>query len=503
MRSFFREKKIECLFCLAVFLGVFVFFYAAHPLILLSLDDWAYFGYKRLALPVPRFWNPSRVLPEFLMPLCGLMTGMLYRTLFSDYVLAQAFTVALVASLFITFYIYAFFLLLRRRLELGRWASALTALIFLLLHFLVFRSADADNIHLFYTGDVTCLFFYTIPALLCAGLVMLDLSNDALAGLFTPGEPVKKSLLATALYFALFSNLHGSAILAMHLGCRLLLRLIKTIRNKERLAAAARGELPYLLALGLWIVAALFEMMGGRASINLGGHSLVRGTALAEALAALGKLLSTVSFLVPAMLLVCLVYIAVLMLRRRAEGSGLILSLLGRCALSGLLCAVFLLLLCSVVSPHTYGEQISTFGMFFYLFLILCLAGAWAVRRFPRLALALPLVLLILFSAIDTGEKTFADPNALYVSSQTVMAINRDLIAQLQAADEAGLDEVELVTMKTDMEHDNWPHSTYKLGGVLSNILWKHGVISRPMTITICPSTEFNARYHLVFGNRG
>ena len=224
-------------FFLALFVGLAVFFTAAHPLPLLDTDDWAYFCGARLALPIPRFWNPGRVLPETLMPLCGLVAGALYRLVWHDYIRCQVLVVGLVYSLFILLYLYAFFRFLRRRMALPRWQSALLTLLFLTVHFLIFRTAETGNRHLFSTLDTACVFFYAIPALLGSALVLLDLAGDLPEDLFRPGRVFSKGLFLAGLYLAMFSNLYGSAIFAVYLGCRLLYALIGSLRRKASLAS--------------------------------------------------------------------------------------------------------------------------------------------------------------------------------------------------------------------------------------------------------------------------
>ena len=133
------------------------------------------------------------------------------------------------------------------------------------------------------------------------------------------------------------------------------------------------------------------------------------------------------------------------------------------------------------------------------LLLLLCLAPALALKRRPRLLLLLPLALAVIFSAINTRSLTFADQNCLGVSARTVMAMDRDLIAQMQEADAAGLTEAALVTMDTDNDYDNWPQSVFTMGDAMADLLWKHGVTGRRLTITLQPSRDFNERYGLVF----
>ena len=490
-------RRGAVIFSAGLFMAVFVFYFAAHPLPLLDTDDWSYVAYARVAVPSPSFWNPSRVLPELLMPLCGILTAVLNALFFHDYVTAQVFTVALVFSLFITAYLAAFRRLLERRLALDLPASMLMTLLFLLLHFLIFRHAETGNRHLFYTVDVVCVFFYTIPALLCAALVMWDLADDIYTDFFAPDRLLRKAFLLLLTYLAVFSNLYGSGILAVYAGCRLLFRLIRTLREKKPLSGFFRGELPRLLLLALWLLAALCEMMGGRAAISL-GEQLPLTVELPRSMAALWRLCGEMNWLFLILLGGAALLTALLFFTRRKEETSSF-ALLGLLLCTWLLCSLFILLLCSVVSPDYANEPDASFGCFFYLLLLLCLAPALALKRRPRLLLLLPLALVVIFSTINTKSLTFADQNCLGVSARTVMAMDRDLIAQMREADAAGLTEAVLVTMDTDNDYDNWPQSVFTMGDAMADLLWKHGVTGRRLHITLQPSREFNERYGLVF----
>ena len=124
-----RRWPVE-LFCAGLFLLLFLFFDAAHPLALLDLDDWAYFSYARTAIPSPSFWNPSRILPELLMPLCGSAAGLLNSLFFHDYAAAQVFAVAVTYSLFITAYLAAFLRLMEPVALLGVNAFSFSVRVF-------------------------------------------------------------------------------------------------------------------------------------------------------------------------------------------------------------------------------------------------------------------------------------------------------------------------------------------------------------------------------------
>ena len=73
--------------------------------------------------------------------------------------------------------------------------------------------------------------------------------------------------------------------------------------------------------------------------------------------------------------------------------------------------------------------------------------------------------------------------------------IDNDIIQQVQEADREGKSEMVLRVPKGDNK-DNWPHPMY-MGGNLARTLYKHGLISKPIKITIQPDTSINEKYHI------
>ena len=484
-------------FFLALFLGLCCFFILAHPLPLLDTDDWAYFCGERVALPIPRFWNPGRILPETLMPLCGIVTALLSRLLFHDYIQTQMLVVGGVYSLFILLYLYAFFRLLRQRFDLPRGQAMLLTLLFLTLHFLVFRTAESGNKHLFSTLDTACVFFYAIPALLSSSLVLFDLAGDLPEDLYRPGRVLGKGLFLAALYLATFSNLYGSVIFAGYTGCRLLWELLGTLRRKASLASFCRTEALRLTALGLWFLALLAEALGGR-----GSGAALHGDRLLAAWRNTLRLLGGVSPFALAFMALALLALLLLAAKRpdaapscRRGLAGLLILTIAGCVLT----AVFVLLLSAVVNPTYVQRPDAVFGVFFFLFLSLCAVLAETLRRRERLGLLLPLLLLVLASAVNTKSMTFADSNCLNLPSRVCVDVDNALIDQLLQAQEWGETQAVSSCMDSDNDWNNWPHNTGQLDSILANGLWKHGVLNRPMTVTLQPSEEFTQAFGLTF----
>ena len=487
-----REKWIGAGLCLTVFLSMLLFFEIAHPLVILDADDWTYISQSRIALPVTRFWNPARILPEILMPYASELGVLLFGRL--GYLRSITVMNGLVLSLFICFYIRAFYRLLTDVLELAPGRSALLALLFLLLHFSLLRTAPDQNRYLFWSKDVTCVYYYVIPGLLNCGLVM-NLARTGLHRRFwEKKELAQKSLLVLACYLAVFSNLFESAILAIWCGVELLQALLRG-GKKLRSAAFWREQSFSLAVLLLWLLSVGFEGSGGRGAA---GGSLSFGKALGEsfriAISFLGGIYALVLLFIGAALAALLLALLLRLLKgqERALCGELLLPLAGL----GVLTLLFEILLCAKVAPAYAGRSDVMFGVCFVLLAHTVLALALLLKRWERLLVLLPLLLLVLYSVTDTQSRTFADSNDILAPAKVCMALDQNILDQVLAAEAAGEEQVTVHVFVSGGE-DNWPHSIY-LGDRVAASLYKHGLTSHLMEIRVLPDLQVNETFHVL-----
>ena len=69
------------------------------------------------------------------------------------------------------------------------------------------------------------------------------------------------------------------------------------------------------------------------------------------------------------------------------------------------------------------------------------------------------------------------------------------MIEQIKKADEAHQKEMVLHVPKGD-NLDNWPHPMY-MGENISRTLYRHGIITRPIEITLQPDVSMNEKYNI------
>ena len=487
-RTYDRDRWVNLLFCLAVFAAMSVFFIALHPIPIMDEDDVIYTVMSRKAVPIPGAWNPARMMPELLSSLCGNLAGLCAALRLGSFIDCQVTVVGLLFSLLITVYVFSLKQLLEKRFRTGRFVAVCLAALFLLLHFLIFRSADSRNLHLFHTYDECCVFFYTLPALLCSSLVMHFMTEPEKEPQFPGKRLLRESLLLLILYFAVFSNLFGSAILAAYAFCRL-------VRGFRRARAEGKSflktEAVWMAVLVFWLLAALLESTGGRAG---GAEATGLIPALGQTAAALGKLLGKTAplfrLLVPAAALAAL---AALAAEKDREKRKRALAVFGGILAWSVPNGLFLLLLSAVVNPSYAARPEAMFTLLFSLLLLMILSLAYAVRRWRQCALLLPLLLLFVYSMTNTRFLTFADSNPLELDGPLAVRVEKEIYGSIIEAAENGETET-TISVPVSGEEGNWPHNG-NIGKPMAHFFLKYGLIDHEIYVHARPDEEFNRKF--------
>lgn len=95
------------LFAIIVFASLMAFF-TAHPLYIYDTDDWYYISFSRHAVPSMNQWNPTKILPETLMPLCVEIAVRFIMPCMGDYMGAMGMVFGIVVSISIIGYMISF-----------------------------------------------------------------------------------------------------------------------------------------------------------------------------------------------------------------------------------------------------------------------------------------------------------------------------------------------------------------------------------------------------------
>lgn len=459
-------------FALVLFLSAFAFHRMLYPIVIFNMDDWLYLVLRRLPFPQWRGWNPTRVLPELLMPLTAQAAARLIFPLTGDLIDAIEIGMALVVSGFTALYACCCLFWLRRRLGVSEARGYGLTLLFLLLHLLVFKNQAKGIDHLL-SGyyDATTYFFYLIPALWNASLVLYLHASRYFSTRRGKPWPVRL-LVCAACYFALLSNLYQSVILAVYAALHLLHHLIRA-RQRGRLRWGR--ILPQLLILAAWAAVQVFEYFGGRAD-SLAGAGL--GASLAQTGSLLLERLGSVNRLFALLLAAAVILLLVGWKSTPAPERRRLFRFLTAGGLTllyeGLLCAA------SVPSYIRRGDVL--ISVFFYLFLFLMGVLALWLRRVKKSGLILPGLLLACALAVGLHAPSYRTRINAGLSPDTARAITRDIVAQVAAID--GQEERPQVLVPRFGSADNWPLALYGSPRV-AQTLYAYGVIPD------CPDFDF------------
>lgn len=488
-----ENKKItrmwEISFFLLIFIGIFTFFTKAHLLVPYDGDDWAGLSLMRNAIPIWKGWNPIKILPEDLFSLLGTFSAYITYPLVGDYVYSIAITSAALFGLLVCVYIYLFCKLMQSWLSLSTSQSILTTTLFFILHFCLFYKKDAVVPYLFGTVNLTCLYHYIIPAVvnLCVVfyLARFDLPHRQNKSL-TLG---KGSILILAIYLAIFSNVLSNIILASYVICILLMRFLSSGGYRKNLKGFFKDNRLYVAILILWIIALLFEANGGRA------HSIGKGILSLPVPQTLKLYTTTVAQISKSVAIFAVVMVGVaLYIRRRI--SDIFYYKIGILYIGiSVISFAYLILVCAKAEPGYIARSDVFISLIIWTVLFICFTVAYILRNCPNVTYVLPIFLLYFTMQASVGVGSYLENTMGHVNPKICYQIDNEIIQQVKDADQAGQSEMTLLVPKGDNK-DNWPHPMY-MGGNLSRTLHKHGIISKPMKITIQPDSSINEKYHI------
>lgn len=491
-----RDFALETVWYLLVFGFFLVWFTQIHRLSVYDADDWRYVSHVRTALPLWNDWNPSRVFPEVFMPLVSRIAVFALMPLVGEYLRSLTLMHGFVVTVVLTVYIVCFTRMMKRLFDLSSYRAVVCSALFLVFHFLMFRSYDDSNTYLFYCWDITCYYYYLIPAAINASIVMSLIGNTRFPEFLKNGTLGKKSLLLVLLYFAIFSNLPASGILAVYAGAMVLLDILQRLGKKSGWKDFLKTNGFSLAVLGLWLVSALFELAGGRAGDlrESSGPLLQRLRSVAYQLFHLGNYCNP-TFLCICGIILGLAVIVLVLSKGKDVQTRRFFPLLMTCLVACAAMTAYTVLLCAAVDSSYINRMEYQFPLLFFLLLTLLLLFGYVLQKLPKLLLVMPIVLCVLFTQCDTIGRTYLESNLSGVDPSVCDAVTQDMLDQIIQADREGLTEITM-DMPQWNSPDNWPHAVY-LGEKMSDTLYDHGLIDHKILVWPSPTPEYNIRFGL------
>ena len=488
------KSFVVAMFFLVAFLGVFVFFAHSHPLVPYDGDDWLYLSPVRLPFPIWGIWNPIKVLPEISMPFCGYMAVNWFLPKVGDYIKSITVCSALIFSIAITIYFYLFYRLFDNKSDLSYKINLLIIFLLILFHFTIFQNSRSEFIHIFHSADLTCYFYYVLPALVNSSLVLYLFGCK---DFFTELDFKNRGFVVIWFYLAIFSNIYQSIILISFIFVQLSYLYVKEYKDNrfdfECIREFITKHLNLVIVIIIWLISLIFEANGGRATQI--GHS-IWSLPVKETVLFLISLLRKIS-LIFVMVLITLCTYMVIVRRNQAGNTAdyVYKDIINKSFLCLILVLVYVTLVSAKAFPNYAGNVNVAISYMFFLFVIFGIAVTYVLKTFPRIIFIVPFICFLVIAHLFNTGGNFRESNIRNVNPDKCVLVDKDLIGQIVEAEKAGKNEMILVVPKGD-NHDNWPHPLY-MGYSISKTLVAHGIVSRDMKIKIKPDVNMNLKYNL------
>lgn len=476
-----RKNYLPVAFFVGLFMFFLLYYIVIHPLIPYNSDDWMFMSANRIALPSIHAWNPSRVFPEFLMPLVSELASFLIYPLCHDYFLSQTILHSFVISIFLTSYVGMFYHLLYKRFSVEKKLAMMLSLLFLLLHYLIFRTQDTANVHLFYSNDLTCHYFYLIPNVVNAMLVMSLLKKDWLHG--NDFNFVKKGMLLLVVYLAICSNLFCSDILVIFLGTQILTTMPFGKKKAKKYISFVKQNIWFFGIIGFWLFVNLMELMGPRAAYLAKEAQTVGFTS--QLVTSIHSILAVKYNVFFVLLALFALAVSVYALKKEKRLPLFTIQLL----LSSVITVIYVVLVSAKSVPSYSSRPDILFAVFFPIIVLAVLGIVKITLYWEKSIIVLPVLLLILFSQVNRSLPTFADLRIntdvpFNYTLNTLQRVNYDILKQVVEADKKnGVDNVSIIVPHVENDGENWPYLLIynNYSNSLIQTLYKHGIIEKKL----------------------
>lgn len=495
------ERYLEILFLGIIFVGLFLFFVIVHPPYIFTADDWTYIVQTRKAIPLLKCWNPTKVLPETLMPLVAEMGIRFFMPLNGDYIASMATAFALLTSVCYTIYFALFYRLARKQFGLSGGYGMIMGGFIVLMHFLPFMKNMTGNGYMYSSSNVTELFNYTIPALLNTVLVLVFTKNGSFVekrvNLFIKSPKLSDGMWLLLIYLAICSNMFQSILLTAYISGTLLVDFIVELKNRKRLTWESMIQYGRERAVKLiinisWLCSLFLEAHGGRAKSLKESESLLGGVPACIRLFI--KIVCELNpfFIATVILPVGMALFLVIEKRKNMEDlEKRYIRMLGQYLAGMIITVTYLTLLCAKAGSRYLGRDNVFSGILFYVLLITWISLLYMARRLPAMIICMPVAVYVLCFATVINVRSYYG----ICSADVIKAIGDDILNQVIEADRGGKDTMELYVPFYESA-DNFPFALY-MGGRISNALYAHGIVDRKIEITVVPTERMNKKYHL------
>jgi hypothetical protein len=503
-----KSKICSTLFFSLIFLFICYFFIKIHPLYVFDTDDWAYIQDSRNGKTwiVWKAWNPTRVFPEIFMPAISWLSVIFIYPFSSDYIATLSVGFGVTLSFFVIILGIMFAKFSETKFKVIKFESLLFSLFFILFFF--YPLYRQGNLYLLRSANVTCVFYYIIPALLNAIVVlwMLSIENTK----FREMNYLAQSLLIVAIYFSLNSNLFQSVILVSYVSSCVLISFYDERKKREYhskhftfniLKNFFKTNLLYIFIIIGYLVILFFEANGRRASGYHNGLTELNVKLSFEVVIQSIKKLHIVFYcLIATNLIALLVYFYKKRKNKLQISDRLFINVFIKLVISLSITVLFLVLLCTKTGTwYLSRNDVGISYIFFILFISFCsimyLYSCCMKCLNLNLIYLLPLFSIFLLGKVVFSDIRYAETTTADFPIDIAKKISDDLVSQIVSADKSGKKEIEIMIPKFSTA-DNWPLALYGAQR-LSNALYTHRIIRNQIHVKFIPDSSINQKYNI------
>lgn len=470
-----------------------VYYTEINPIVVFDTDDWLYLYAMHSFFPMWKAWNPTKVLPEVLMPLSTRFGVYLIMPFLRGETAARFLDAVLIAhslliSLIWVFYFHTIYLFINRVSGTPQAAENLAVYeMVVLAHFVPLSLNNMAHTCLLNEADVTCVFNYTVAFLFNGAFLFYSLSVHNDYGFQNSRfRYFKMGMVLLWAYLCVNSNMWQSILIASYSFAVLLMRFVH--RSKEtKIGTFLKQNYVFITVLVLYAIMLFYEYNGGRASITGGGFASGKRDTL--------RTFVTVSLPVHSrlVLLPVLILIAGEVIRHKKKTAG---GSMEKVALfSWLITNVFLVLLALKLGADYLARPSVIYVSNFWILCLVIYDLTTVIRNIAQTKVLVPFAIVCLFLTFYSNSGTYERNTMNRYSAKMDRAITCDIIGQILEADENSEKEVVLYVPKFDSV-DNWPIAGYGASRY-PHTLYYYGLIKNNMDAAIIPTEEKNRQFGL------
>ena len=483
-----NKKTTVILFYAIIFIFLFIFFTNIHPLVIYDADDWTYISLHREFIPLWGAWNPSKLFPETLMPLCGSVAAFVVNPIVHNYLKSITIVTSFLVSFMITLYIYMFVKMIKVRFKLPEYKSLFLGALFFLFHFLLLVVGSENNQYMFFTHNVNCYYNYLIPNLLNFIMVFYFISKEKMDFSLSSIKDVKSGILLLLIYISIFSNLLCNIVIGVYAGVEVLIHFLEDGKKKSIIEFFKKYFILILILIS-WLVSVIYELSGGRAKVKY-PTSVISG--IYDSIRKLGY---SLVYNVNRLLLITFVIIIIIFLinifkehifSKNKKKAIFYLKYI----LYIVVITLYYILICPKIGPDYILRIEDVYGIYAYCLVFVFICLAYILKKHPKIIIIFPIVICFCAIELNGSIKTLKESNTSNISPLLCEKIDNDMIKQIKQADIDKKSKIEVHVIDNN-NNDNWPQATY-MGRRISHTLYKHGIIKKQIDITIVPDKEKN-----------